>query len=104
MTIKIRSLVVSGLCLVGIACTDATSASEAKKTEVKSASALPASKPSYAAEELAALATTAEAKPRTILDGPEKKKEPELGEASKDAGLMPELTAAANHEEPIDYS
>jgi hypothetical protein len=107
MTIKIRSLVVSGLCLVGIACSDAAPASEAKEIEAKGPPAMPAPKPSFAQEETAALAATAETKPRTILDGPEKKKEPELtdpSEASKDAGLKLELAAASAHEEPIDYS
>jgi hypothetical protein len=106
MTIKIRSLAVSGMCLLGIACSDASPAREALKTEVKRAPAMPAPKPSFAAEELAALAATAEVKPQTILDAPEQKTEPALDPSSlsKDSGTKVELAAAANHEEPIDYS
>jgi hypothetical protein len=105
MTIKIRSLAVSGMCLLGIACSDASPAREAQQTQLKSAPAMPAPKP-FAAEELAALAATAEAKPQTILDGPEQKKQPALdpNSLSKDAGGELELAAAVNHEEPIDYS
>lgn len=105
MTIKIRSLVVSGVCLVGIACSDASPALEAKKTEAKSTLAIPAAKPSFAQEELAALAATAELKPRTILDGAEKKRDPEplAVDAAKDAGAK-ELAMVKQHEEPIDYS
>jgi hypothetical protein len=105
MTIKIRSLVVSGVCLVAIACSDASSASEANKSGPENRQALPAAKPSFAQEETAALAALADTKPRTILDEPEKKKAQELAlEASKDAGLMAELALAATHEEPIDFS
>ncbi len=105
MTIKIRSLAVSGMCLMAFACTDASPAREAAKTETKVAPAMPALKPSLP-EQPAALTATAEAKPRTILDAPEQKQEPALdpNELSKDAGTKLELAAAQNHEEPIDYS
>ena len=104
MTIKIRSLVVSGVCLVTIACSDASPVSETKQREPKNTPAMPAPKSSFAQEETAALAALAEAKPRTILDGPEKKKPDEQLLEAKDAGLKAELLAVATHEEPIDYS
>jgi hypothetical protein len=101
MTIKIRSLMASAVCLVAIACSDA---SPAPKTEAKSTE-LPLAKPSFAEEQMAALAATAEGKPRSVLDALEQKKAPEaiVLEAAKDAG-MKELLAVAQHEEPIDFS
>ena len=103
MTIKIRSLAVSGMCLLAFACTDASPAREAPKVEPKSAPAMPVLKPSL--PEQPALTATAEATPRTILDAPEKKPEPALDPStpSKDAGTKIELAAAQNHDEPIDY-
>lgn len=104
MNIKIRSLAVSGMCLMAFACTDASPAREAAKTETKFAPATSTLKPALA--EPPALTTTAEAKPRTILDAPASKQEPALEPESlnKDAGSQFALAAAQNHDEPIDYS
>jgi hypothetical protein len=110
MTIKIRSLVASGFCLVGIACTDASPARDLRaqgdqaETAAKSAQ-LPLAKPSFVEQQMAALAATAEAKPRSVLDALEQKQAPEALalEAAKDAG-MKALLAVAQHEEPTDYS
>lgn len=106
MTIKIRSLAVSGMCLLGIACSDAALTREAAKTERTSAPAVPALKPTFAAEQPAALAATAEAKPQTILDAPEQEKPRALepSPASQDGGHETALAAASSHEEPIDFS
>jgi hypothetical protein len=103
MTIQIRSLVVSGVCLVGIACSDAAPApAAANKVAPKGVPAMQSRKPSFAQEDMPALTATAEASPRTVMDGPEKKKE-EL-DGAKDAGSKAELSALSGHEEPIDYS
>lgn len=85
MNIKIRSLAVSGMCLMAFACTDASPAREAAKTETKFAPATSTLKPALA--EPPALTTTAEAKPRTILDAPASKQEPALEPGSYRAVL-----------------
>jgi hypothetical protein len=110
MTMKIRALVVSGVCLVASACTESTPSIATDVHEPTSRSA-PASAVSdrLAARQPAALSATVPSAPSTILDGPKKKAQQELLPAAPEAPKASDAVGKGTagllepHDEPVDY-